>query len=397
MSNTNSISSFRTLALSQIDPLIQPLPATPSVTFVWPTETCSIGCAHCSYNSKKERGNSDNPIIHYPAELAAWLANAGAKRLVVCGGGEPLDEPEFVSTTIRECAIHGLDFEIYTSGVSYSNSFAVKEYIANWQQLWRQKARPNQRFNVRLSVDAFHEELIGLYPLVEWIHAIHNLAPDWTVSIRSVRLLGDDSIQRLADELRGKLEKKNNSSGFILLPNGKKIIVQWKGFVFEGRGQFKQLERLGLKLYAEDEAIIAPHRNNWNPRNELGRPLSLHHAVSFSRIDLEIHANCEVHILQSQATDLRMKFTGYSWEQMKSSYYRDPLLHCTVENGLGGIAALLADYRKTKPAGSGSIPFSIESITDPDILSWMTARAVVTNSNWFKYPQTIKNQALTQL
>ena len=125
-----------------------------------------------------------------------------------------------------------------------------------------------------------------MHPLVEWIHAIHNLAPDWTVSIRSVRLLGDDSIQMLADELRGKLEKKNNSSGFILLPEGKKIIVQWKGFVFEGRGHFKQLERLGLKLYAEDEAIIAPHRNNWNPRNELGRPLSLHHAVSFSRIDL---------------------------------------------------------------------------------------------------------------
>jgi hypothetical protein len=206
---------------------------------LWPTETCSIGCAHCSYNSKNERVNSANLIINFPAELVPWLANEGAKRLVVCGGGEPLDEPEFVSTIIRECAIHDLDFEIYTSGVYFSRFFTVKEFISTWQQLWSRKARPNQRFNVRLIVDAFYEELIGLHPLVEWIHAIHNLAPDWTVSLRSVRLLGDDSIQRLADELSGRLVKKNNSSGFILLPDGKKIIVQWKGFVFEGRGQFK--------------------------------------------------------------------------------------------------------------------------------------------------------------
>ena len=397
MNNTSALSSFRKQALNLIDPLIQPLPPVPSVAFVWPTESCSIGCSHCSYNSKKQRGNTANTIINYPAELVKWLANAGVKRLVVCGGGEPLDEPDFLSNAILQSAIHGLDFEIYTSGVSFSKPFAIKEYIANWQQQWKHKRKEGQRFNIRLSLDAFHEELIGLQPLVDWINAIHYLAPDWTVSIRSVRLEGDNSVQRLADQLKGKLEKKNNSSGSILLPDGKKIIVQWKGFVFEGRGQFKQLERLGLKLYADDEEVIAPHKNNWNEKNELGRPLSLHHAVSFYRIDLEIHANCEVHILQSQATDLRMKFTEFSWEQIKSNYYRDPLLHCTVENGLSGIAALLADYRKANPDGRGSIPFSIESITDPDMLSWITARAILTNGKGFSYSQGLKNQAIAHL
>jgi len=393
MSNVPEIQSFRKQALGMVAPLLQPLPSNPSVAFVWPTETCSIGCAHCSYNSKKQKDGKATPVTLYPAELIKWLAGAGVKRFVACGGGEPLDEPHFVSEAIAKCAAHGLDFEIYTSGVSFAKPFLVKDYIIGWQQQWKNKTREGQRFNVRLSLDAFHEELIGLEPLVEWIEAIHSHTPDWTVSIRSVRLEGDNSVNRLAEKLKGKLEKKNDSSGFILLPGGKKVMVQWKGFVFEGRGKFKQLERLGLKLNKEDEKVIAPYKDNWNKKNELGRPLSLHHAVSFHRIDLEIHANCEVHILQSQATDLRLKFTEYSWEEIKNSYYRDPLLHCTIENGLEGIACLLAAYKKTAAAPAGTIPFSIEKITDPNMLSWVTAKAILTNSNRFSYSQTLQNQA----
>lgn len=397
MNTSTDILRFRKNALNLIDPSVQPIPAIPTVAFVWPTETCSIGCAHCSYNSKKQKDVSSNSITQVPAELVKWLASAGAKRFVACGGGEPLDEPTFISKAIANCAVYGLDFEIYTSGISFSKPFSVKDYIKDWQIQWKERAKQGQRFNVRLSVDAFHEELIGLDPIVDWIESIHHLAPDWSVSIRSVRLEGDLSVNRLTGKLRGRLEKKNDSSGLILLPAGKRVLVQWKGFVFEGRGGFNQLQRLGLKLNKEDETVVAAHVNTWNKKNELGRPLSLHHAVSFHRIDLEIHSNCEVHVLQSQASDLRMKFSEYNWESIKNCYYRDPLLHCTIEKGLGGIASLIADYREANPDTKGVVPFSIESITNPDMLSWLTAKSIVTNSNRFIYPHTLLNQAITRL
>lgn len=376
---------FRNEVLSMIDPLLQPLPSQPSVAFVWSTELCSIGCAHCSYSSPKKGTEEQRLLAKFPKEIVNWLLDAGVKRFVVCGGGEPLDEPDFLLESITECAKAGLDFEIYTSGVSFSKPNSIEQYIKNWINCWKGKSRPTQRFNVRLSLDVFHEELIGLQPLVEWIYLLNQYAPDWNVSIRSVRVEGDESVNRFAQLLNGSLEKKNNSSGFILLPSGQKIIVQWKGFVLEGRGQLKQLQRLNLKLPQQDMEIINPFLNKWNKKNELGRPLSLHHAVSFHRIDLEVHANCDVHILQSQANDIRLKFLTHSWRQIKETYYRDPLLHCTVENGLSAIAKLISECQAAGVAAKDSIPFSIEKIIDSKTLAWVTAKAVLTNSKQFQY------------
>lgn len=395
--NNMPTQSFRKEILKLINPLAQPLPGQPSVAFVWPTELCSIGCAHCNYSSKRTGTKEQHLLSRYPEEIVQWLFDAGVKRFVACGGGEPLDEPEFIAQAIATCARLGLDFEIYTSGVSFSKPHLIGEYIKTWQQYWKDRKRPKQRFNIRLSLDAFHEELIGLEPLVKWIEAVDKYVPEWSVSVRSVRLEGDESVNRLAGALKGRLEKKNNVSGWIVLADGRKILIMWKGFVFEGRGQIKQLNRLGLKLYQEDATIVEPFLNKWNTKNELGRPLSLHHAVSFNRLDLEIHSNCEVHILQSQSTDLRLKFTDYTWREIKSQYYRDPLLHCTVENGLGGIATLLAEYKKSTFKESFSIPFSIEKIIDPYILSWITSKAILGNGDKFIYSQDAKNQAIAFL
>lgn len=395
MQQTNNMQAqtFRKEILELINPLAQPLPGQPSVAFVWPTELCSIGCAHCSYSSKKTGTKQQHLLSDYPQEIVQWLFDAGVKRFVACGGGEPLDEPEFIAQAIATCARLGLDFEIYTSGVSFSKPYSIEEYIKTWQQHWTNRKRPNQRFNVRLSLDAFHEELIGLEPLIKWIEAVKKYAPEWSVSIRSVRLEGDESVNRLAVALNGRLEKKNNDSGWIMLPAGRKILVMWKGFVFEGRGQLKQLNRLRLKLYQEDATIVEPFINKWNTKNELGRPLSLHHAVSFHRIDLEIHADCEVHVLQSQATDLRLNFLDYSWEDIKNRYYRDPLLHSTVEGGLCAIAGLISDCQKAGVASKDNIPFSIEKITDESILAWVTAKAILTNSKQFHYGVDVHRQA----
>src|SRR6187549_1914815 len=96
--SAQQFSAFRQAILAEIDPDATPIPKTPTVAFVWPTESCSIGCGHCSYSSIRRA--TPSPILSHIPELVEWLVAAGVSRFVACGGGEPLDEAEAVSAAI---------------------------------------------------------------------------------------------------------------------------------------------------------------------------------------------------------------------------------------------------------------------------------------------------------
>src|SRR5438874_2372361 len=95
---------FRNSILASVRPQIQAIPKSPSTAYVWPTEFCSIGCAHCNFGAKTTGPSLKRYLSNYPHPLVRWLAEAGAQKIVVCGGGEPLDEPEFVSQALKECS-----------------------------------------------------------------------------------------------------------------------------------------------------------------------------------------------------------------------------------------------------------------------------------------------------
>lgn len=78
---------FRRALPDLVDPTIQPIPPQPYVAFVWPTELCSIGCAHCSFGSTSGGGGAKRVLARHAERVARWLSDAGAKKLVVCGGG----------------------------------------------------------------------------------------------------------------------------------------------------------------------------------------------------------------------------------------------------------------------------------------------------------------------
>jgi pyruvate-formate lyase-activating enzyme len=117
-SNMISAIQFSQAILDGIDPAAQSLPERPTVAFVWPTNLCSIGCAHCSFASRRTGDPSKQLLANHPDHLTEWLAAAGTRKVIICGGGEPLDEPEFITRTISACAMLGLECAIYTSGVS---------------------------------------------------------------------------------------------------------------------------------------------------------------------------------------------------------------------------------------------------------------------------------------
>jgi hypothetical protein len=383
--------ALRTAILSEIDPDAQPMPREPFAAYVWPTELCSIGCAHCSFGSRGT-GSADKRILaHHPEALVQWLLEAGAKKLVICGGGEPLDEPEFVCRAIAAASAAGMQCEIYTSGVSLDRPQPVPDILESLKAAWKPKA-DRHRFGVRLSVDAFHEERVGLHPLVEWITRIDEASLDWMCWVRGIRVDGDDSIHRLAELLGANLERSRAGSGWMYLRSGRRILVEWKGFVFEHRGRLRLLENRGLKLMEQDAATIAPIVAEFGDA-DLGRPLSARLPVTHKRMDFEIHADCVVHILESQASDLRLGLLNHSWDEMRRIYFRDPILHRIIEAGLPAVAQLIVHASRKVSSAKKLIPFSVEKLNDPEILNWVTAASVLLNSSSFVYKETTREMA----
>jgi len=386
-------SRFRALALSQVDPAAQPLPQHPTVAFVWPTELCGIGCAHCNYGSVRTGPPERNQLAQHPEELVHWLVNAGASRFVACGGGEPLNEPEFLERSIAACASAGMPFAIYTGGVASETPLPVAEYVRRWVAATSMKGPHPQPLTIRLSVDRFHEERVGLEPLVDWVREVERLAPTWTITLRSLRLINDGSVERLAARLGGILTRHNERDGTLQLPSGREIEVVWKGFVFERRGRAKLLTDRGMSLTEADLALTTGLEHVHGTEADLGRPLSAELAIAKNRVNLEIHADCSVHIVEAQAPDLRLNFTEWSWEAMRERYFRDPILHCVSEGGLPAIARIVSESVRTGAVRKGAVPYSIEQLTDPALLDLATAVAILENGDRFRYSDELKEMA----
>jgi hypothetical protein len=383
----------RRAILESIDPATQPLPERPRVAFVWPTNLCSIGCAHCNFASKRVGDPNKQRLASHPERLTKWLAAAGTRKVIICGGGEPLDEPEFITRTISACARLGLECALYTSGVSRRTPIAIAESIRQWREAWKPRVRQEHRLGLRFSVDLFHEERIGLEPVLRWLEELERLAPEWRVSIRGIRVEGDGSVERLAARLGAALRMVTNGSAWMVLPHGRRILVQRKGFIFDGRGRPSLLARRGLELDGQDRPIVEELIEEYGARAALGRPLSARLTLTSRHIELEVHGDGVVHILESSAPDCRLSLFDHTWESMKRTYYKDPILHRVAVGGLPAVAALIRAAHRSGVGSRRTVPYSIELLDDADVLAWVTATAVLSNGPRFVYNEAVMELA----
>ena len=392
-SATRSSTIVRQAILRSIDPSAQSLPARPTVVFVWPTNLCSIGCAHCNFASKKIGDPRKRLLASQPDQATEWFAAAGTRKVIICGGGEPLDEPDFITQTISGCARLGLECALYTSGVSYQSPISIPQIIQQWREVWMHRARQEHRLGIRLSVDLFHEERIGLDPVIEWIQELERLAPEWRIAIRGIRVEGDCSVERLSARLGAQLHPVTNVLAWMVMPKGRRIPVQRKGFIFDGRGRPALLAQRHLKLNAEDRPIVAELIEDYGVHAALGRPLSAKLTLTSRHIELEVHGDGVVHILESSPPDCRLSLFDHTWESMKSIYYRDPILHRVAIGGLPSVADLIMAARRLGIGSRRTVPYSIELLSDPDVLAWVTATAVLSNGPKFVYNNDVMDMA----
>lgn len=365
---------FRRSLLALIPPAFDQLAPYPMTAFVWPTENCSVGCAHCNFASLPRRPGVSGDRALEPTQLVAWLAGAGARRLTLCGGGEPLDEPDFCAAAIRCAQDAGLAVAVYTGGRSLSDPRPPEDYIRAWHG--------SGEFWLRLSLDAFHADRLGVEVIADWITKCAELAPDWRVTLRTLRVDGDRSV----DDLAALLGATRRGPGRLDLPSGRTLVVERMAYIVDGRGSLGLLERRGLTLPAEDAARIVPWQRLAGRTRHLGRVLSRRLTVGSRHVDLEIHADATVHVLESQPFDHRLRLTEHSWAAMRDSYYRDPMVHAVAAGGLDLAAELLRAAIESGVADRTTVPFSIERLTDSRVLDAVTASAVPRLADAYDYP-----------
>ena len=391
------LSGFRRQLLSLVDPCAQGLPPTVDVAYVWPTELCSIGCAHCSFASPKVGPDYRRRLAGRAGDVVQWLSAAGCKKLVACGGGEPLEEPDFILQVVSQCAQLGIAFEIYTSGTSLNVTTDVRALLRQWNSLWREHRPTTEYPSVRLSIDAFHEERIGLGVPASWIRLIEEEVPEWTVALRGVRLVGDDSLGRLANLLGAQVIQSYPGVVHLKMPSGRKIKAEFKGIVFDGRSSLSALRKRHLELSSEDGKIVSNLAAVHGNRRRLGRPLSSRLTVTTRRMDLEIHSSGVVHALEAHPTDTRLNLLDFTWSEIRDVCYRDPLLHRVAGWGLPAVARLIERAVLIGIAPKSVVPYSVDLLTDRRTLDVVSAMSLLLNQSKFVYTQTATSLARERL
>ncbi|THA80313.1 radical SAM protein [Streptomyces sp. A0592] len=153
-----------------------PGPSTASTCYVWPTDDCAVGCAHCNFASPR---SSDSIPRHRIAEdvdrTMEFVNGMGLWKAVLSGGGEPMQEPAFCQEFIARVDSPQLrEVELITSGSFATSREDARHGIEGLVAAWRGRpaARAAAAFTLRISVDWFHAARIGLRPVADILEVL---------------------------------------------------------------------------------------------------------------------------------------------------------------------------------------------------------------------------------
>jgi hypothetical protein len=309
---------------------------------------CPVCCAHCNFASPTRRGDkAANRVARHPARVIDFVNTLGSWKVVLSGGGEPMSEPDFVHQFIAEVRPLGLrEIEIITSGMfggGNDSGHAVRELTRTFA------GRPDAAtlaFKLRLSVDRFHADRIGLDPIVRIIETACRPGLDTVVGvyIRSVLIEGDETIDRLAARLAATLTPLIDFQQQLILPNGTEIPVYYKNLIVDGRMSWKALQRSGLQPHP---AALAPRfvqrfldpSGRHVPARTYNGPTVKH----LAGLALIVEHDGAVKILEGNAPDRVPSLFTHNWDECLDYLYADPLTILLIEEGPLALAELLKE------------------------------------------------------
>src|SRR5882724_2433967 len=142
------------------------------------------------------------PVIRLMNGMGLWKA-------VLSGGGEPMVEPEFCELFVNEIDSPNLEeIELITSAHFAETEAETRDAVRRLVGAWRTRATglAPAAFTVRISLDWFHAQRIGVEPAARVISLLgEDDMRDVGCYIRSVLLGNDTTSEQLADALGGRL------------------------------------------------------------------------------------------------------------------------------------------------------------------------------------------------
>lgn len=325
-------------------------PTHASTCYVWPSSECPVGCGHCNYASPA----SLNGVVRYslardPQPVMRLMNGMRLWKAVLSGGGEPMVEPEFCELFVNQIDSPSLEeIELITSAHFASDAGETRHRVRRLVDAWRSRppALARARFMIRISLDWFHAQRIGVEPAARIIELLgEDDLRDVGCYIRSVLLGEDDTFERLAAVLGGRLTELCDYQQEIRLPDGRSILVYHKNLIVDGRMNQRKLARLRVSVPRQSRAEVFGKRFE----DERGKhvPARTYNGPQVRHLDglaCLIEDDGRVRILEgndpSRSVDVRRTD---NWAEAIEYLYADPITVFLVDNGPHELAALLSE------------------------------------------------------
>lgn len=325
-------------------------PAHASTCYVWPSSECPVGCGHCNYASPMSLDRMARySVARDPAPVMKLMNGMGLWKAVLSGGGEPMVEPEFCELFVHEIDSPNLDeIELITSAHFAENVEETQRRVRSLVDAWRTRAADltQARFTIRISLDWFHAQRIGVGPAARVIEVLgEDDLRDVGCYIRSVLLDGDDTITRLAAELGATVTEIQDYQQELRLPDGRTVLVYHKNLIVDGRMNQRKLSRLPISVPTQSRADVFGKRFE----NDKGKnvPARTYNGPSVKHLDglaCLIDDDGRVRILEGNDPNRSPNVRQMDdWPTAIDYLYRDPITVYLVENGPQELAGILAD------------------------------------------------------
>lgn len=325
-------------------------PTHASTCYVWPSSECPVGCGHCNYASPMSLGRLTRySVARDPRPVMRVMNGMGLWKAVLSGGGEPMVEPEFCERFVNEVDSPNLEeIELITSAHFAADEAETYRRVSGLVDAWQ--SRPQQRarahFTIRISLDWFHAQRIGVRPAAALIRMLGRPGlRDVGCYIRSVLLERDTVMADLAAELGGRLSELHDYQQEILLPDGRAILVYYKNLIVDGRMNARKLSRLPIGLPAASRADafgkrFLDERGKQVPARTYNGPTVRH----LEGLACLIQDDGKVRILEGNDPN-RCPYVCHvdSWREAISFLYADPTTVYLVDHGPQELAALISD------------------------------------------------------
>ena len=379
--------SARENLLTALPAYADPGPLTASTCYVWPTDDCSVGCAHCNFASPRSSKAFDRYRVADDADRALELVNGmGLWKAVLSGGGEPMEEAAFC-----ERFIHGVDsahleeIELITSAAFATSAAEATRVLGDLQRAWctRDPGKAQAGFTVRLSVDWFHAKRIGIAPVAHVLRALGD--PELAgigCYIRSVLLDGDSTIADLAAGLGATLGAIEDYCQIMTLPDGREILVYYKNLILDGRMTDRRLRSLPVSLPKAAKAEVFGQRfHSPSGKHVPARVYNGPEVVHLDGLACVLEASGGIKILEGNHPHRFPSLRDTtSWAGALEFLYRDPITVTLVRGGPEELVELIADaypdVRGTSAATNQLYYLSDRILDDPVVALLATVRAV---------------------